>query len=146
GPHQAFLAARQLAHIDYLDGAIAELDEKLAEEMAPFAAELALLDTIPGVGERVAEVIVAEVGVDTDRFPSAGHLASWAGMAPGSHESAGKRGPEHTRKGNKALRRALVEAGSAAGRTKTFLGARYGRLAHRRGKKKAAVAVGHAIL
>ena len=146
GPHQAFLVARQLAHIDYLDGAIAELDEKVAEEMRPFEAELALLDTIPGVGERVAETIVAEVGVDVGRFPSAGHLASWAGMAPGSHESAGKRAPARTRKGNQPLRRALTEAGHAAGRTKTFLGARYGRLARRRGRKKAAVAVGHSIL
>jgi transposase len=146
GQHQAFLVARQLAHIDYLDGLVAELSAKVAEEMRPFEAELELLDTIPGVGRRVAETIVAEVGADARNFPSAGHLASWAGLTPGHNESAGKRGREPTRKGNKALRGALVEAGHAAGRTKTFLGARYWRLAHRRGKAHAAVAVGHSIL
>jgi transposase len=146
GPHQAFLVARQLAHIDYLDGLVAELDAQVAEEMRPFEAELELLDTIPGVGRRVAETIVAEVGAGAGHFPSAGHLASWAGMTPGHNESAGKRGREPTRKGNQALRRALVEAGHAAGRTRTFLGARYWRLAHRRGTAHAAVAVGHSIL
>jgi transposase len=146
GPHQAFLVARQLAHIDYLDGLIAELDAKVAEEMRPFEAELELLDTIPGVGGRVAETILAEVGADAGHSPSAGHLASWAGMTPGHNESAGKRGRAPARKGNKALRRALVEAGHAAGRTKTFLGAQYWRLAHRRGRAHAAVAVGHSIL
>ena len=105
------------------------------------------LQTIPGVGRRVAEVIVTEVGVDLSRFPSAGHLASWAGLCPGHHESAGKRHSGRTRHGNPSLRTALVEAAQAAGHTKaTYLSAQFHRLAARRGRKRAAVAVAHSIL
>ena len=108
---------------------------------------MARLDTIPGVGRRTAEVLVAELGLDLARFPTARHLASWAGLCPGNHESAGKRASGRTRKGNRALRAALVEAAQAAGRSKrTYLGAQFRRLAARRGKKRAAVAVGHTIL
>jgi transposase len=147
GAHQRFLVAQQLAHIDFLDEAIGRVDEEVVERMRPFQADIERLDTIPGVGQRTAEAIVAEIGVDLSRFPTAGHLASWAGMCPGNKESAGKRQSGKTRKGNPALRSMLVEAARAAGRTKdTYLSAQYHRLAARRGSKKAAVAVGHTIL
>ena len=147
GPHQRFLLAQQLAHIDFLDEQLARLDAAVAERTRPFEAAIARLDTIPGVSRRVAEILVTEIGVELDRFPTPGHLASWAGMCPGSNESAGKRRSGKTRKGSPALRRALVQAAHAAGRTKdTYLGAQYRRLAARRGTKKAAVAVGHTIL
>jgi transposase len=147
GPHQRFLVARQLAHIDFLDRAIEEVSAEVATRLAPFEAEIALLDGIPGVGRVTAEELIAEIGVDMGQFPAAAHLASWAGMAPGHHESAGKRKSGKTRKGSRWLRAALVNAAHAAGRTKdTALGARYRALVARRGKKRAAVAVGHAIL
>jgi transposase len=145
-PVQAFLLARQLGHIDYLDAEIAALDARLAEEMRPFADQLARLMTIPGVGRRTAEVIVAEVGVDMGRFPSAARLAAWAGVAPGNCESGGKRLANPRRRGDKALGRALSQAAWAASRTKTYLGAQFRRLARTRGAKRAAVAVGHSIL
>jgi transposase len=171
--HQRFLGARQLAHIDSLDALIAEVSAEIAARLRaaddaavadpppatgggdppegppvrPFEDAVARLDTIPGVGQRAAEILIAELGLDLGRFPTAGHLASWAGMCPGNHESAGKRQSGRTRKGNRARRRVLVEAAQAAGRSKrTYLGAQFRRLAARRGKKKAAVAVGHTIL
>ena len=147
GDHQRFLLAQQLAHIDFLDEQIARLDAEVAERTRPFAAEIARLDTIPGVSQRVAEILVTEIGTALDRFPTAGHLASWAGMCPGNDESAGKRRSGKTRKGSPAVRRALVQAAHAAGRSrKSYLGAQYRRLAARRGAKKAAVAVGHSIV
>jgi transposase len=106
-----------------------------------------LLDSIPGVGERTAQTIMAEIGVDMGRFPSAKHLASWAGVCPGSNESAGKRKSRQTTKGSQSLRTALVEAAWAATRTKgTYLRARYQRLVKRMPKKKALVAVAHTML
>ncbi len=147
GPHQRFLVARQLAHIDFLDDAIEQVSGEVAERMGPFEAALEQLDTIPGVGQWTAEVIVAEIGTDMSQFPSAAHLASWAGMCPGNQESAGKRKSGKTRKGSKWLRVALTEAAYAAGRGKgTYLSSQYHRLVTRRGKKKAAIAVGHTIL
>ena len=147
GDHQRFLLAQQLAHVDFLDEQIARLDAEVAERTRPFEAAIARLDTIPGVSRRVAEILVAEIGTAVDRFPTAGHLASWAGMCPGNHESAGKRRSGATRKGSPALRRALVQAAHATGRTRsTYLGAQYRRLSARRGAKRAAVAVGHSIL
>ncbi|HET8914001.1 MAG TPA: transposase, partial [Ktedonobacteraceae bacterium] len=108
---------------------------------------IALLCSIPGISRRAAEGILAEIGLDMTRFPSAGHLASWAGMCPGNSESAGKRLSGKTRKGSPWLRVLLVEAAHAAAHTKnTYLSAQYHRLAARRGKKKAMVAVGHTIL
>ncbi len=146
--HQRFLVAQQLAHIDFLDEAITRASTELAERLRPGErAALDRLDTIPGVGRRTAEVLIAEIGADVTRFPTAGHLASWAGMCPGNRESAGKRLSGKTRKGSKWLRTALVEAAQAAGRSKTtYLGAQYRRLIPRCGKKRAAVAVGHSIL
>ncbi len=142
-----WLLGEELQHLTSLEEAIARLDAKVAEMCLPFAHILAILDQIPGVGERTAQVIVAEVGLDMSRFPTVGHLASWAGMCPGQNESAGKRRSGKTRKGNQWLRAALVEAGWAASHSKnTSLVTTYQRLAKRRGKKRACVAVGHRIL
>jgi transposase len=147
GAHQRFMLAQQLAHLDALDELIERVSAEVAERMRPFEAALARLDTIPGVGLRTAETLVAEIGTSMDRFPTAGDLASWAGMCPGNDESAGKRRSGRTRKGDRWLRCALTEAAQAAARTKrSYLRAQYHRLAARRGKKKALVAVGHTIL
>ena len=147
GPHQRFLVAQQLAHIDFLDEAVDRLSEEIAERLRPLDAVVDQLDTIPGIGRYMAEALIAEIGVDMARFPTAGHLASWAGMCPGNDESAGKRRSGRTRKGSPWLRALLVQAAHAAARTKgTYLGAQYRRLAARRGKSRAAVAVGHSIL
>lgn len=146
-PHQRFMVTQHLLAIDGFDTQIAAVSAEVAVRLAPFTTELDLLDTIPGVGPRTAEVLVAEIGTDMDRFPTAGHLSSWAGMCPGHHESAGKRRSGRTRKGSPWLRTALTEAAHAAGHTKdTALAARYHGLIGRRGKKKTAVAVGRLIL
>jgi transposase len=147
GPHQRFLLARQLTHITFLDEQIEQVSAEIAERLRPFQEAIDRLDAIPGVGRRVAEVLIAEIGTDLSRFPTAGQLASWAGMCPGNNESAGKRKSGTTRKGSPWLRMALIEAAQAAGRTRnTYLMAQYRRLAARRGRKKALVAVGHTIL
>jgi transposase len=123
------------------------LSVEIERVIAPFSEEVELLDTIPGVDRRTAEVLIAEVGTNMDQFPTHRHLASWAGMCPGNDESAGKRRSGKTRKGSKWLRSALTEAAHAAARSKgTYLSAHYARLKGRRGPKKAAVAVGHSIL
>jgi transposase len=146
-PHQRFMLAQQLAHIDFLDETIQRVSAEIADRLRPFDTLLNNLDAIPGVGRRTAEIVLAEIGTDMSRFPSAAHLASWAGMCPGHDESAGKRRSGKTRKGSPALRRALTEAAHAAARTKnTYLATQFHRLAARRGTKKAAVAVGHSIL
>lgn len=146
-PHHKVLISQVLAHIDYLDEAIAALDAEIEEGMRPFLEIEARLDEIPGVDKRAAQVIIAEIGVDMDRFPTAGHLASWAGMCPGNNESAGKRKSGRTTKGSPWLKATLVQIAHAAGRSKnTYLSALYHRLVPRKGKKRAAVAVGHAIL
>jgi transposase len=147
GAHHRFLVAHHLAHLDSLDALIADLDAEVARRLAPFEAEIALLDTIPGVGRRTAEDLLAEIGPHMAQFPSAAHLASWAGMAPGNHISAGQRKGGKTRKGSRWLRTCLVVAAQAVGRSKDpVLGARFRALAARRGKQRAAVAVGHSIL
>jgi transposase len=147
GPHQRFLLAQQLAHIEQLEVTLAAVSAEIETRLRPVVAEQERLQTIPGVGPRTAQVLLAEIGPDVSRFPSAGHLASWAGMCPGNDESAGKRHSGKTRKGNRWLRAALIEAAHAAARTKgTYLAAQYRRLAARRGAKKSAVAVGHSIL
>jgi len=145
--HQRMMLHLQLDHVRYLDRQIEALDAEVAKRLTPFDAQLGQLDTIPGVNLRVSEAIVAVTGTDMSRFPNADHLVSWGGMCPGSHESAGKRRNARTRKGNPILRSALTQAGQAAGHTKnTYLGATYRRIAARRGKKKAAIAVGRRIL
>ncbi len=145
--HQRMLLRMQLDHVRYLDQQIEALDAEVTQRLAPFEAQLRQLDTIPGVNQRVAEVIVAVAGADMTRFPNADHLVSWAGMCPGSNESAGKRRTSRTRKGNPMLRGTLTQAGQAAGRSKnTYLGATYRRIAARRGRKRAAIAVGRSIL
>lgn len=147
GPHQRRLLATQLRHIDYLDAEIASLSAEIEERMRPFDPAIALADSIPGVGRRTAEAILAEIGADMTRFPTDRHLASWARMCPGTDESAGKRGSGATGRGNKWLRSALTEAARAAARTKgTYLAVQYRRLVGRRGTNRAAVAVGHTIL
>jgi transposase len=147
GPHQQFLLTEQLAHLEELDERIAHLDAEVATRLRPFEAIIVRLDTIPGIGRRMAEDLLAELGTDLRRFPTAKHLAAWAGMAPGSRESAGRRRAAPARQGDIWLRTLLVEAAHAAGRmTHGYLAAQYRRLAARRGGKRAAVAVGHTIL
>ena len=148
GEHHAFLCRLHLERIDQLSASILALSSRIEEQMRPFSRRLDQLATIPGVGQSVAEVIIAETGGDMSRFQTAAHLASWAGVCPGHHESAGKRKSGKTRHGNRWLIGALGTAAMAAARTKdtTYLGARYQRLAHRIGKKKAIVAVEHSIL
>jgi transposase len=143
----AFLLAKMLARVDALDADLADLDAKLAELIAPFARAVDRLDEIPGVGQTAAHLLIAELGVDMTRFPTAGHLVSWAKFAPGVNESAGKRkGSGSTGHGNPYLARVLGETAVAASKTNTFLGERYRRIARRRGKRRAIVAVGRSIL
>lgn len=145
--HHRFVLTELLCQIDSLEETIARFDEQIESHCRPFEEAVVLLDTIPGVSRRTAEVIVSEIGVDMSRFPTAGHLASWAGVAPGNNESAGKRRSGKTRKGNKHLGAALNQAAHAAARTKnTYLSAQYRRLKARRGGKRAIVAVEHSIL
>jgi len=147
GHHQKKLLSAQLKHIDFLDDQIKQLDQEIGERLRPFEEELNLLQTIPGVGKRTAEQLVAEIGTNMGRFPSSAHLSSWAGMAPGNNESAGKRKSGRTRKGNRHVRSGLVQAARAAARNKdNYLSAQYHRIAARRGSNRAAVAVGHSIL
>ncbi|MFV0318384.1 MAG: IS110 family transposase, partial [Microthrixaceae bacterium] len=145
--HHSTVARQILAHIDFLDDTIETLTAEIVERVVPFEVAAELLKTIPGVSELTAQTMIAEMGTDMSRFPTAGHLAAWAGVAPASHESAGRRRPAGTRHGSRHLREALIEAARAAARTKgTFLSARYSRIARRRGPNKAAVAIAHSIL
>jgi transposase len=145
--HHSFLLAEHLSFMEALDEAIARVSEEIDQRLTAEQEAIALLDTIPGVGQRAAEILIAEIGTDMSRFPSAKHLASWAGMCPGNHESAGKRLSGKTRKGSRWLRQVLVEIAHAAAKTKqTYLAAQYKRIAARRGKKRALIAVGHTVL
>jgi len=145
--HHAFLLTRMLGRIDAIDADIAAVDAQIEAQLAPFASAAARLDDIPGVGPVAAAVIVAEVGIDLSRFPTAGHLCSWAKFSPGICSSAGKsKGNRSSGHGNRYLARVLGESAVVAGRTDTFLGERYRRIAKRRGKKRAIVAVGRSIL
>jgi transposase len=149
---QRWVLAEFLARLEELEAALSRVETRIGEEVAAcpdlFVQEaVELLDSIPGVGERTAQTIIAEIGVDMGRFPSAKHLASWAGVCPGNNESAGKRKSGQTTKGSKFLRTALVEAAWAATHTKgTYLRAKYQRLVKRMPKKKALVAVAHTML
>jgi transposase len=145
--HHAFLLAKMLARVDAIDADIAELDTRIEEMIVPFAAAADRLDEIPGIGPVAAAIIIAEIGTDMTRFPTAAHLASWAKFSPGVKESAGKKkGSGSTGHGNPYLARVLGEAVTGAARTDTFLGERYRRIARRRGASKAIVAVGRSIL
>src|SRR5438034_6700565 len=144
----ALIVSAILAHLDFLDEQIQLLSDEIAEQLAPFAKAIELLCTIPGVQRRTAEVIVAEIGTDMSRFPSARHLASWAGQCPGNDRSAGKARSGHTRKGSKWLGAALEEAALAATRMRSssYLAAQYQRLRPRRGHGRAVGAVKHTII
>jgi transposase len=145
--HHAFLLTRMLHRIDGIDADIAAVDAQIEAYLAPFASAAARLDEIPGIGPVAAAVILAEIGADMARFPTAAHLCSWAKFSPGINSSAGKtKGNGATGHGNRYLARVLGEAAVVAGRTDTFLGERYRRIARRRGKKRAIVAVGRSIL
>lgn len=146
GPHHAVTARQILDHVDFLDARIAAVSEQVAARMTPFAAAVGLLVDVPGISRISAEVIIAETGGDMSRFPSPARLASWAGVSPGNHESAGKRRRVGTTNGNRWLRRTLIESARAAARTKaSYFAAQYRQIAHRRGPNKAAVAVAHSL-
>jgi transposase len=147
GAHHGVVARAILEHVDFLDATIARLDEEVAARLEPFRAAVTLLQTIPGVGRNVAEVIVAETGADMARFATPAQLAAWAGVAPANRESAGKRRPAGTRESTRWLRQALVEAANAASRAKgTYFAAQHSQIAARRGYNKATMAVAHSIL
>jgi len=147
GSHHALVCRQVIEHIDFLDRSRATLTADVTERLCPFEAAVTILCSIPGVSRSTAEVMIAEMGVDMTRFPTSGHLCAWAGVAPASHESAGKRHPVGTRQGSTWLQRALVEAARGASRAKgTYLSAQHSRLARRRGSNKATIAVAHSIL
>lgn len=150
GEHHGVMAKLHLDHIDYLDEAIDRIDKEVDGLMAPFKEAVAHLESIPGVGPTVARVVIAEIGADMSRFPTAAHLASWAGLCPGNYESAGKSRSGRTRKGNPALAAAMCEAAWSASHTKdTYLSAQFKRFARRfgkRGSNKAIVALAHTMI
>jgi transposase len=149
GSQHALMCTLHLEHIDHLSDMIARLDTRIDEASLPFAQQIELLSTIPGIAERAAEVVISEIGVEMSRFPTAGHLASWAGLCPGKNESAGKHRSGRTGKGSKELRAVLIECAWCAGRSDTYVGARFRRLHRRFGKnggKKAAVATAHTLI
>jgi transposase len=146
-PHQRIILRELLRQIDSLDASIAEIEAQIAQFCLPFEEAVRRADTITGVSERTAQAIIAEIGSDMSRFPSDRHLTAWAGVAPGNNESAGKRLSGRTRQGNQALKRVLTEAAWAASHTRdTYLSALYRRIAARRGKKRAIIAVARTIL
>jgi transposase len=146
-PHHRFVLTELLCQIDSIDETLARFDDEITKDCAPFEEEVVLLDTIPGIARATAELIVSEIGTDMTRFPTAHHLAAWAGLAPSNRESAGKQFASKKRKGNRTLCTGLVQAAQAVARTKgNYLAAQYHRLARRRGKKKAVIAVAHSIL
>jgi len=147
GAHHAIVCRQIIDHIDFLDLSIAALTEEITTRLVPFEPAVAIITSVTGISRTTAEVIIAETGADMTRFPTAGHLCAWAGLAPASYESAGKRRPAGTRHGTPWLRRTLVEAARAGARTKgSYYSAQYARIARRRGPNKAAVAVAHSML
>ena len=145
--HHKLILSQLMADISWQEEQMAEASVEIEKRLADQKELLGRLDEIPGVNQRIAEVIVAEVGVDVSHFPSADHLVSWSGLCPGSDQSGGKRRSGRIRGGNRSLRGAIVEAAQAGRRKEgSFLSARYARLAGRRGKKRAIVAVGRSIL
>lgn len=146
GEHQRMILKSQLSHIDFLDNHIEELSKEIARRLDSDNEVIEILDTIPGINIKAAELIIAEIGTDMSRFPTASHLASWAGLCPGNNESAGKKKNSSTQDGNKHLRAIMVEAALANRSTKSYFCTQYKRIAARRGKKRAAVAVAHSML
>lgn len=145
--HHRFMLRMHLDHYEQLETLIGEFGKRITEQLAPFVEQVELLKTIPGIHDRTAQVLLAEIGPDLTPFRTAAHLASWAGVCPGNNESAGKRRSGRTRKGNQWLRSALIQMAWAASRTKgTYLAAHFHRLSVRRGAKRAAVAVSHSLL
>lgn len=145
--HHRFLLRQELGLVEALEGSIAEVESRIDEVLLPFAErEAKLLESIPGVSRTAARVIIAEIGIDMSRFPTAGHLVSWAGFCPRSDESAGKRRSTKIRKGNPWLKTILIQCGWAAIRSPGYLKARYHRVRSRAGKMKAIVAVAHSML
>jgi transposase len=146
-PHHAVTVRQVLDHVDFLDATITVVSEHVATRMEPFAAATRLLVGIPGISRTSAETIIAETGGDMSRFPSPAHLASWAGLCPSNHESAGQRRRVGTTNANRWLRPTLLESAPAAARTKgSYVGAQYRQIAHRRGPNKAAVAAAHSLI
>lgn len=147
GEHQRLMLRLMLKHIDILDEQILALDQEIQNNMKPVYEQVCLVDSIPRIGERNAQVIIAEIGISMSQFPSVAHLASWAGLCPGNNESVGKRKNGKTRKGSDILKSTLIECAKVAGHLKdTYFSAQYSRLAARRGKNRATVAVAHTIL
>lgn len=144
--HHGVVARQILDHIAFLDTSIGQLSAQIADRCAPFQTAVGLLCEIPGWRTLTAEVFVAETGADMSRFPTPGQLAAWAGVAPASHESAGKRRPAGTRHGTRWLRQALIESAMAAARGDSYLAAQHRRIARRRGANKATVAVAHSMI
>jgi len=147
GEHQRRMLRLMLKHMDILEEQVLLLDQEIQENMTSVNEQISLVDSIPGVGERSAQVIIAEIGINMNQFPSAAHLASWAGLCPGNNESAGKRKSGKTRKGSDILKATLIECAKVAGHLKnTYFCAQYSRISARRGKNRATVAVAHTIL
>ena len=144
--HHAFLLAMMLDRVDALTAQIDTLSARIEEAIAPYAGRVAQLDEIPGIGVTAAQEIIAEVGTGMSRFPTPGHLVSWAKFAPKARQSAGRSKAAATGKGNPWLGGTIGEAAAGAARTSTFLASRYKRIVKRRGKKRALVAVGNSIL
>ncbi|WP_347941893.1 IS110 family transposase [Peribacillus simplex] len=146
-PHQRLMLKTILTHIDFLSEQIEMLDQEIARRVSSYQDDIERLDSIPGIATRMAEQILAEIGTDVgNQFPTAAHLCSWAALVPGHNESAGKRKSSRSKKGNKYLRSALTEAAQSVRGSKNYLGALYRRTAGRKGKKKAAIVVAHAML
>jgi transposase len=147
GSHHAIVCRRIIDHIDFLDHTISELSTEIAVRLVPFEGAVKIITSMPGISQTAAEVIIAETGADISRFPTGGHLCAWAGVAPASYESAGKRRPAGTRHGAPWLRRTLTESARAGARTTdSYYSAQYARIARHRGANKAAVAVAHSML
>ena len=147
GDHQRFMLGAQLRMLETLEADIAHIDGEVARRVAPLAETIDRLDAIPGIGRRAAEDILAEIGTDMSKFPSANHLTSWAKLSPGNYESAGKRRSGYTGRGSPWLSATLAEVAQAAARTKdTYLSARYRRIASRRGRKRAVTAISRTVL